>query len=212
VKPPRSTLPYRWPSPPGKTCPRRGRASMSRRVRWGSTQLNAGSVDSGFAALMPLAQSGATSRFRCRNSSDTSTRHVLDRRMHRAISLDRVARLICRAVTLPLLTSARRLVVDRPRSRRSAVPNGAEDVRTKALSGAFVGAYGPLTWDTPRSCLRVVETAAGLGPVSSPNWQRHRETVCRPGIIRSPQDKCAAVRSHGRCLPYGPFVPDVVLS
>lgn len=154
MKPPRITSPFRWPSPPGKTCPRRGRASMSRRVRWSSTQLDAGSVDNGLSGLLPLRLSRATcGYFRCRNSSDTSTRHVLDRRMHRAVSLDRVARLICRAVTLPLLISARRLVVDRPRSRRSAVPYGSEDDKTKALLGAFVGAYGPLTWRTPRSCL-----------------------------------------------------------
>jgi hypothetical protein len=54
MKPSCITAPYRWPSPPGKTCPRRGPVSMSRRVRCSSTQLTAGSVDSGLAALSPL--------------------------------------------------------------------------------------------------------------------------------------------------------------
>ena len=55
MKPPRITSPSRWPSLPGKTCPRRGSVSMSRRGRWGSTQLTAGSVGSGLAALSPRA-------------------------------------------------------------------------------------------------------------------------------------------------------------
>ena len=54
MKPSLISSPYRLPLPPGGTYPRRGRTSMSRRVRWDSTQLNAGSVDSGSPQSLPV--------------------------------------------------------------------------------------------------------------------------------------------------------------
>jgi hypothetical protein len=158
MKPSCITAPYRWPSPPGKTCPRRGPASMSRRGRWGSTQLTTGSVGSGLAALSPLAAvtrdlrlSPVQKFLRCVDKPCSGLPNVSGRfaRPSSAVDLSRrhfagrngvPMALGVGAVKPPVVGPwlfARRPGVKRPRPRRSAVSD----------------AFGLLTWRTPRSCL-----------------------------------------------------------
>jgi hypothetical protein len=158
MKPSCITAPYRWPSPPRKTCPRRGSVSMSRRVRWGSTQLTAGPVDSELAALSPLQ---AVTRDLRLSPVQKLVRYV-DKacsglpnvsgltRPSSAVDLSRshFAGLIAVPIALgvravkPFVVGpclyARRPVMERPRRRRSAVSDGLEDGKTRPLLCTFV--------------------------------------------------------------------------